>query len=427
MALSVTLMILFFMYLFESVGDFDFIAIIFILIVTFYSMTIFPGAGLLFHTSVIPVAILYLIWFIKFFDFSFLEIRIRPASLFGLLFVLTFFTLFLSIVIFNFKDLLKPLGISKAIAYIGSVFLFGYCIAKWINYDHRVFLKIVRGLVYSGLISSLIGIVTIFANINPTATIPNTAISFWSHVNLPTFLYVFTVPCALYIIYFEKRTITYSQRVFVYFALLVMVINVFFTFNRSGIIAMIAGIIIMTFFYSRKLFFSLILFIIPLASFILSLLVSKGTGTVLSRLQLYFVALEMMRSSFSGFLFGFGMETNFQIFERIKNSNMIYDSHNYPHNSYVFFILSFGFIPLVFMLMTLFGLLFKGIKSAFLFKNKDVSIYLPITIFISVMIYALFEDFFLFTDNFMYYLVLLFLGHLYFKVFKNGSKHLIIK
>ncbi|MBN8585583.1 MAG: O-antigen ligase family protein [Ignavibacteria bacterium] len=412
--------IIFFFLTFEFTKNIDVFVFTLIFVFTLYAMTVLPGWGVLNKNSVFVVAVLYVIWGIHKFNLDFASKKIVINSVWKIIFILQIISLIISICLFNLKDFFYTYGLPKIIAYLGSAIFFGYYLPKIIEKKVELKYLIIKGIIIAGIVSSIGGIITIFLNVNPYYSYPNSSISFFAHVNLPSFLYTFSIPCVLYLIYFEKNNLNYFSRPILNLALILMVINMLFTFNRSGIISMFVGITFMTIFYSRKLLIGMILVIIPLSSFLLTFLITKGAGTILARLQLYTVSFEMMRSSFWGFLFGFGVESNFLLFQKIKTSNMIFDSHNYPHNGYIFFILQFGIVPLIFTLLSFVILFSKSVKLLFQ-KNSNKEIILYFSIILSVVIYSFFEDFFLFPENFMYHLTWFFLGMLYINI-KNQRR-----
>jgi len=420
--ISAVLLVVFFSayFLNEYLKQNDYLMLLVISATTLYAMTVLPGWTILNKNSVIVVALCYFIWFISKFNFSFLVKKMKNFSFWNAVFVLQVLSLVLSILVFNLKDFFQLIGFAKIIVLTGSAVFFGLYIPSKINQNPELMQFIVKGLVYSGLFASIGGLITIISNVNPYSSIPNSAISFFAHVNLPTFLYMFSVPAALYSIFFRKNDTTVYFRFLLFVSVILMILNVFFTYNRAGIIAISVGIGVLTLFYSRKILIGMAILVVPMLSVITTIFLTKGTATVLSRLSLYLVAFEMMQSSLIGFLFGFGIETNYLIFHKIKIANSVIDMHDYPHNSYIFFILQFGVIPLALTLLSFLILLYK-VFSLILKKKGDNQIYLSLSIVLSVAIYALFEDFFLFPENFMYHFVWLFLGILYVKIKSNNT------
>jgi hypothetical protein len=322
-----------------------------------------------------------------------------------------FLFIFVSMIVVNFKDFVTPQGFSKCFIFIFGGYFFGYYIPKLFFLNKNFINLFVKFIFYIGFSASIFGIITLLVpKINPTNELPGTAISFFMHPNATAFLYCYTIPCALYLIFFEKNK-TDIEKLFFSAGFYLMIFNQILTISRSGFAGVCIGIIIFFMFYSRKYFY-LLLLILPVAYvfFVSDFTASKGAGTLIGRVGLLATAYTMLTDSNSGLLWGFGTSSIFDLFEDVKLSLGIADSHNYPHNSIVFYILQFGLISAIPLFFFFFFKIGKAIRMLFKRYENFGILLLAVTIIISTFIQAIFEDFVLFPEYYMFHFFMLFFG-----------------
>jgi hypothetical protein len=311
----------------------------------------------------------------------------------------------------NFKDLLTIDGVSKVIIYILTGFFCGYYIPVRMFSEKNILDNFVLLVFVLGLLAALFGYVTMaFPNINLHNQSPGHSISFFGHQNAHAFLYPYAVPCGIYLYLKYEKTTTFFNKIFLLISLILMFFSLIFTFDRTGIIAAMFGVLIFLFFYSKKLF-SVFLIVLPVLFLLLLNLTTeaKGASTVIGRAQLLFTGLETIKSSNTGFLWGFGTISNVKLFEEVKQSLMFFEVHNNPHNVYILSILQFGVIASFFMFAYVFINILKSLYK--LIRNKlDLTQVLCVSVSTSVLVHGLLEDLILIGEWYMLHFFLIFFG-----------------
>lgn len=378
---------------------------------TFFRFTIFPITFGLEYNHTLVTAILFL--FVAVIDFfsneskahSYGKNKQRSA-----LIILTFSSLFSSVLV-NYGDFLLLDGVSKLIIFFLSLYYFCKFIPSKIIENSKVADIFIFLLFSVGTIASVVGLITVVEPyINPVNEAPGASISFFTHPNANAFLYCYSIPCGIYLFfkYYEKMNV--DKKLILVFAILIAVANQILTYNRSGLIAVLFGMLVFIYYYNKKLF-AVFLIVLPFAVLLLYQITTaeKGASTVVGRVGLISTGIEMLVNSRKGFLWGFGIENNFKVFEETKSFLLFQEEHNYPHNSFLFFILEFGIITFILVMTFLFKVIFSSLVRFFKKKLDHIEL-LSLSIVISVLIQSIFEDFVLFPQFYLFHLFLIFLG-----------------
>jgi len=263
----------------------------------------------------------------------------------------------------------------------------------------------------SGLIFSIAGIITFFVSFSKSQK-PGYSCGFFINPNTNAFYASFFIPITLYYILFKKDTFhSNSIRIKYIFGLIIMLINLFLTFSRAGYVGIAISFAIIIYFYSKKKFVAFIILGIILIQQSIPFLTMKG-GSTIARLGLLYAAIELLKSSHSGFLWGFGTMSVFEKYADYKDFlGISFDPVNYPHNFVIFYIMQFGIISIIPLIIFFINFFYKSFKYILKKAKNDVTI-LFFTITISILIQSLFEDTILVPQFFVYPLFLIFFGML---------------
>ncbi len=334
-------------------------------------------------------------------------------------FLILFFTISL---IVNFKDFLNADGLFKIITIIGAAYFWIFFFSKRMLSSPRLMNFVINFIFWVGLLSGLYGFFTIlYPQVNSLNPIPGTAVSFYQHPNAAAFIYNFSVPCAIYRLIKNKGKVFSSFLIIL--SLFFMLVNLLFTYSRSGIVVVFLGILMFLYFNYKKTFV-FILLILPIiyATLISGFTSSKGLLTLLGRYELLYTSLEIFKSSKLGLYFGFGTYSITDIFDSFRQSLGIRDSHNYPHNFLIYFTLQFGLFTAITFFILLFYIISRGVKSFFLKKNS-LEFALAVCIVVPTTLQALMEDFVLFPEFYLFHFYLIFIGVIfhYIKVYKLNA------
>ena len=395
----------------ELTGRIELIFAFLILFISFYGFSSFPGSNFTEVNNYAILAFLYLLLLITFI-FSRPQEYLSPNlsnTDKNILFVFTFF-FFISIIT-NFKDLTEILGLGKIITIILSAFLMCGYIPGLILERRKTFTIFLKALVYFGIITGIFGVITIFfPYVNSFNVYPGTSISYFKHPNATATIYNFTVPAALFFLFFRRNEISTYEKFVYTFGIALMFFNVLFTLSRTGIVSMGIIFLIMSFSYSRKIFFISLLSLPVLLIYTLSgFLTSKGTSTAIGRIGLLATTIEMFNSSGIGKLLGHGSYSTIKIFEKIKISLNVSDENNVPHNVLVYFVLQFGLLPAIPLFIFLFKTFYKSVKKLSQSKSKDV-LSLSAAVCLSILFKNMGEDLLFFPEFILFHLFLVFFG-----------------
>lgn len=381
-----------------------------IIFASFYGFSSLPANYYFEHYNYIFLCLLYIILLtVKQFS-EFNSNLVLKYSVYDKTLLLAFFVFFIVSVFINSNDLFTVFGFSKILLLLLSAYLFCNYIPNSLMQNKKLLEIFLKSLIYFGIVSGTYGLLTMVSvSFNANNINPGTAISFFKHPNATSSIYNFTIPPALYFLFFKKDRISQSEKIIFFSGILLMIFNLLFTFSRSGILSIGIVFLIMTYSYSKKLFYSSVILLPIIIIFSIStFFTSKGAGTAIGRLGLLATTIEMFNSSRTGTLWGFGTLSAETIFEKIKISLNVPDENNVPHNVFVYFILQFGLITAIPLFIFFFKTVFKSIIRNF--KTDNHILTLSIAICLSLVVKNLAEDLLFFPEFIIFHLFLIFFG-----------------
>lgn len=395
------------------------------ILLSIYVLTILPGAKVIQAYTGIVFSFFYSFYII--FKINLSKIVKVPVSRFisPNLIILIFFIFFLiSVFVVNLQDLKSIYGISKISILIICPLFYCYYFPEVYSNKPVIIIFLLKFVILLGFITGIFGIIFQILGYNILPGASNASLSFMRHPNTVAFIYSFSAPVTLYLILFEKNRLSSVQRILTWISLLIIYYGMLITLSRSGYLAIFASSIILLYSYNKKIFFVfLILFLLAFSAFFQIFVLAKGTGSSVSRVGLIYSAIEMLKSSNIGLLWGFGTISVFEIFSDFKiQLGPLLDDVDYPHNAILFFIMQFGIFSLGAILIYFFNILHKAnriLKNDF--KNTKFLL-LPKAIVISIFIQSLLEDTILFPDFFVFHLFLTFFGFLVYYLRKTELK-----
>ena len=407
----------------EITGRVELIFAFLILLFSFHGFSSFPGSNFTEINNYGILAFLYVLLLVVFIfsrnqEYLRLNLSSRDKSL--LLLFLLFFTVS---IFYNAKDLTEPLGLSKIILLCLSFPLMCGYIPGLLIENKKTLNIFLKSLVYFGILSGIFGFITmIYPEINRFNLYPGTAISFFKHPNATATIYNFTVPATLYFLFFKRKEISVMEKSIYMFGLLLMFFNVLFTLSRTGIFSMCLIFLIMSYSYSKKLFFtSLLLAPILLIFALFGFFTSKGASTAIGRVGLLATTIEMFNSSGAAKLLGHGSYSTIKIFEKIKISLNVADENNVPHNVLVYFVLQFGLLTAVPFFLFIFKSMFRALLKLSKSVNKNL-LSVSVAVCFSVFFKNMGEDLMFFPEFILFHLFLIFFGFILIIINNNALK-----
>lgn len=378
-----------------------------------YCLTIFPGSEQLRVPLFVMLSVFYVIYFINRFDFeSFLKGRQPRIKIDRVIIVVLSILFAFSVILFNIHDLLSVNGLSKVVAVaFGCVFYCYFLPGVAINKPEIVRLTL-GFIIVLGIITGITGIIFSLAGININPAARAAAPSFFLHPNSAAFAYTFSAPVLIYILMFEKEATSRDVRIIIFAGLAIVCVGLLLTLSRAGYLALMVSTFTMLFFKSRKHFLISIIAFALLYYFVLhSFIIAKGTVSSISRLGLLYSAVELLKSSRTGLLWGFGSISVFDTYADYKlQLGPLLENIPYPHNSILFFTMQFGLLSLI-ALMTYFIVLIG--RTLRILKDRTLDnkrLILPLSVATGIFAQSLLEDTVLFPEFFVFHFYLVFIG-----------------
>lgn len=392
-----------------------------------YILTILPAGKTIQNFLIIIVFILFTLYFIVNVDLSkIVLLNLSKLNFDNYLILLLLFIYFVSAVIFNFKDFKTVFGFAKTITFIVCLVFYCYFFPAFYSKNPKLLKVSLNYLVFLGLITGIFGILFYIFNFNEIPSATNASLSFFRHPNTVAFIYTLTFPIILYSLLFEGKNISIMKKLFYLISISVIFISLLLTLSRAGYIAVSVSSVILLLYHKNKIVLILIvLFVVIFSTFFLSLILSKGSVSTISRIGLLYAAVEMLRSSLNGFLWGFGSSSVFETFTEFKYQlGPLVEDVAYPHNFILFFIMQFGIFAFIVAAIYAFQLLYqisKILKAKF---EQNKFLILPFSIVIGLLFQSLLEDTILFPDFFVFHIFFFYFGILVFSRKNDGLQNI---
>lgn len=428
--ISISIAVLFFFSLYVVFKKFNSIELSYFFcfnLLTIISLSILPGAAYVQKYVIILLFVLNSVLFISQFNPkpNLNKLHIKSKLSFDNKLILIFLLFFFASVIVNIKDVLNVYGFSKVSVLILAPIFYSLYLPE-VLFRNKLYIKIIlKYFIVLGIITGIIGLVFYAFGINTSPTFSYASLAYFRHPNTVAFIYSFSSAISLYYFLFERNNISQLSKTVLPFAIIIIYAGMLFTFSRAGYLSLAVSTFMLIYYYSKKVLMYLIIFVAVISSFLIkSFVLAKGAGSSVSRLGLLYSAVEMLKSSRIGFLFGFGSSSVFNIFQEFKfQLGPLLEDISYPHNFILFYIMQFGvlsFAILIFYIIRLILFFYKKLKSDF---EKYKFYLLPFVIVISILFQSLLEDTILFPEFFVFNMYLTFLGILIYgrsQILKGG-------
>jgi len=389
-------------------------------------LSILPGAAYIQKFLIILMFILNFILFISHYNPNPKVQKVPEHLTFDGKLIVVFLIFFFVSIAVNIKDSADIYGFSKvSVLFLAPVF---YCMfLPEVLFSKKEFINVIlKFFIILGVFTGLIGLLFYFLGINTSPTFSYASLAYFRHPNTVAFIYSFSSAIALYYFLFEKNNISHLSKIALPFAVIIIYAGMLFTFSRAGYLSLAINTFLLIYYYNKKILLFMIIFTAIISSYLVKVFVlAKGAGSSVSRLGLIYSAVEMLKSSKTGFLFGFGTSSVFDIFQEFKfQLGPLLEDISYPHNFILFYIMQFGVLSLIVLLFYFYRLIVffkRKLRSDF---DKYKFYLLPFVIVISVFFQSLLEDTILFPEFFVFNMYMTFLGILIYgrsQILKEGT------
>lgn len=412
-------------YIYKIYGSIELCYAVSSFLICIYVLTIFPGGSSLKSVPTIVLSAMFTLIFVNKFNlesvFFYKTSEFKSDKLIIFIFIVLFF---ISVFIINIKDILNQFGISKILLFLlCPVFYCLYFPEVYFN-KPQIIKFLLKFFIILGTITGFIGIIFYYFSINQNPSVLNASSAYFVHPNTAAFVYSFSAPVVIYLLLFEKYRFSKPEIMTMIFSLIIIYAGLILTISRAGYLAIFISSFILVYFKNKKL---LLLFLILFGTFFYLFLqgfvFSKGSVSSVSRLGLIYSAIELLKSSREGFLWGFGTISVFDIYSDYKlQLGPLIEDVPYPHNFILFFIMQFGVLSLIFLLIYLIKLIYSTIRTLNNTPEKNKFLILPLAVVVSLLFQSLLEDTILFPDYFVFHFFLIFFGFIvYFKYIKKSE------
>jgi hypothetical protein len=396
-----------------------------IYILSIFSLTIFPGSLLFNNYSYLFFSGIFFSYF--FYYFSFRQIFEKKFFLNKADNILIFLSIifFVTSLIINYNDYIKYSGLLKIFLFISSIIFFVTILPRHLS-NTAIYNKFIEFIIWVGLVTSLIAIINTFIGFNNFQQFGyNITISYFRHPNTAAFIYTLSLISCVYSFLFKENS--KFKKYFYLLCSILILYGMLFTYSRAGYLAIFIGMSTLLFYYKKRLLLYIAGITLIIGTYIVqNFLFVKGTASLFSRFGLIYSAVEMIKSSNKILLFGVGSVSVFDYYTEFKNQildSFFLDPVQYPHNFILFYILQFGILSLIPILIYLSLVLFNCFFLIYKNIKKYKFLILPFAVVLSLLFQSLLEDTILFPEYFVYPLFLTFLGIIIF----NLKKYRLIK
>jgi hypothetical protein len=390
-----------------------------IILFMLYRHSIFPGVKYWPAREAYFVLFAGLMVFLVSLDSNVISKRLKKAPLsrgnfFNLLFLLI---ICFSILFINPDELASKKSLLNLASYGVYVILYFFILPSYFIKDLKMFYSFLWFFSNIGLLTAFIGVVFYFMGVSSSMYMEaGSVMQIYSYIvnpNYVSFLFTNTTIITFYLYLNNRGRISFFSELFLLVSLSIQLYAQVFTFCRAGLLGNMVGMLILMIFYFRRkviLFLPFVLFFG--LGFLYSFFAAKGYVSFLTRFFLLIPAYHMLNDSFTNFLWGFGPTTQFEIFKKYILLYIPYQPVENPHNFLVSLLLMYGLIFTSLFLVFLVVQISKGISINFRnfhFKMKFMIGFL-ISVSLAQFIHGLFDSGLIYYIYFNLQFFLIYLG-----------------
>jgi len=254
--------------------------------------------------------------------------------------------------------------------------------------------------------NSFAAIIFNFIQVNTNPLYPGHLLGFFNHPNTLSIIYTISIPIVFYK-YFAAKI----KPVLFIILLALFSYCLLFTFSRAGYLGALLGILLITFFKSKKTFvITIIITSLIMTYFVFGLASSKINSSV-ARILLMTTAISMISQNTGSFLWGTGVYNSIEVFKDEKIFFGNYENVVDPHNIILLLGIQFGMIVSILSIFYVLLISFKTtLKSKLLIQSDKLKVNLLVTIIIATLFHNMLEDILVYPEFFVMPLFLTFFG-----------------
>jgi len=276
--------------------------------------------------------------------------------------------------------------------------------------DDEKFYNFLKVIVYFAVADAIFAIFSKFTGFRYSTSFPSHSLGFFSHPNTHSFVFTISLP-VLFFLYFDKKI----RLSFFLISLFLLAYNLMTTYSRTGMIITAFAVLLVTFFYSKKVFFISVALILVSASIVVANINAVKTDSSLSRALLILAAIQMILESPFHFFWGYGLFEAIEVFKTEKvflgSLEIVVD----PHNLILLLGIQFGMLVPLISLVIYFYVIIKSFLSIKKLKKTEnfKKIILALSLCLGLFLQNMFEDIIVYPEYFVMPIFLVFLGYLY--------------
>jgi O-antigen ligase len=393
-----------------------------------YNVSWLPGHGTIFSKYVyVIISILFFVIFtaFNFKNFVNLQLLIFPSE--RILIWLLFLLIIISTVNYNPVELSTINNILVFLSYL-LIFIVYFClIPNLIIKNGNLFSTFIIFISNLGFILAIFGLLDLELNLHDS-NYPGMLLSIIHHPNNTSMIFTISFIPVVYFIFSQWKSLNSIKKLYWVSSFCIQLTAQFFTYTRAGMIAILFGLTIFLLLHFR----SKAILLIPIlgvlsSSFIAFFFKAKGFLSFSSRLWLLFPAYEMISSSKSRMLWGFGI--NNALLEFKKTMAVIPNAEtgiSDPHNSYVTLILMLGIVFTFFLVLFLTVIILKSIVRVYKSQVKSEKLFFIFLVSSSstILIHGLFDAELIKLEYFTIHYLSIIIGLMYYSIIYRKYNYL---
>lgn len=350
-----------------------------IILIIVYRNSIIPGSNsLIGKENIVIVSLFGLTMLVNMNIKEILNFNVLLVNKDNKLIVFAFIILFLSTVVYNIQELTKISLLIRFVSFVVLFITYFILLPRFVIYRPEYFNRIIRIFSVFAFALSLYGLLAYLGGFNPQGTFHSFVHSVIRHPNYASPIFVIGAMCAAYYYISNKENLGNASRMFYIFSFIIDVLAIFLSFSRNSIFAVLIFCSLFSLFvFRKKVVLYLPVFLVSLPYFALSFVTAKGFGSMVSRFLLLIPAYEMMVSSKTRLIWGYGVTNTFKVYsDYMVLYDVVENDIQNPHNAFVSAVLMFGIIFVFILTLFYVHMLFKGALISFKSKIRKEQLYI---------------------------------------------------
>ena len=399
-----------------------------IIFITIYGNSWIPGGPTIQRFEIYLILLLTGIVFLVEFEFDSLNTFLKSGMLsYDNKYLVLLVVLFLiSIFVYNLHEVSTFFGIVYNATFFCFVYLYFFKLPAILLSSKELLRRFLLITSLTGFAIAFLGVFIFLTGTSPAKLYAVTTHSIIVHPNFVAYFYTISIITSFYFYLNYKNNVTPIIRLFLKLSIFVQLIAQLFTYGRGGYIGTIFGLgVLFAFYFRKKAILIFPLLVAPLILIIPAFWKFKGGASYVSRSLLLLVALDMISSSQTALLWGYGSFDNMGVFIKyLTLYNLNTPGISDPHNTVLRLIMMFGLIFTTVLLIYFFKLCLRVFLLSYRSRDNDEKFFYGylLSLVIGLSLMGLFDSGLVSTVFFYSEFLLIGSGLMYYKIQANRKQ-----